>query len=167
MNDLTAVLARLGELEEKVSLLSGQLADTQLKVALDDDEDDDDEDEAKPGRMPRPTPQWHRLSEEERAAELGKLRGFLREFGPLYGHMLRLGKCWQQHPLAVMAIEIWGELHMLLFLGQRRKPSVLSGQAEALIRVVPGLLQLADRETRNCDKHRAPIAVNGNTGGVQ
>jgi hypothetical protein len=159
-----AVLAQLAEQGSAITALQGQLADLQLKVGL-------DEDKRERGRMPRPTPQWHRLTEQEREAELSKLRGFLREFGPLYGHLLKLGKCWQQHPLAVIAIEIACELHLLLFTGDRRPPSILSGQAEALIRVIPGLLQLADRETRTCDKHRAavpiPATTNGRAGGAR
>jgi hypothetical protein len=34
-----------------------------------------------PTRVPRPTPHWHPLTERERDAEIGQLRGFLREFG--------------------------------------------------------------------------------------
>ena len=41
----------------------------------------------KPGRMPKPTPQWHKLTDEEREAELGKLRGYENEIIPLLGHL--------------------------------------------------------------------------------
>ena len=165
MTDIpAAVLAQLAEQAEQISALQAQLADLQLKVALDDDK-------TKPGRMPRPTPQWHRLTKAERDAELMKLRGFLREFGPLYGHLVRLGKCWPEHPLACLAIEVLGELHLLLFTADRRPPAMLYGQAEALIRVIPGLLQLAERETRQCDKHRTPVQqpsmANRYAGGVR
>ena len=151
MTDIpAAVLAQLAEQAEQISALQAQLADLQLKAALDDDK-------TRPGRMPRPTPPWHRLTRAERDAELMKLRGFVREIGPLYGHLVKLGNCWQQHPLACVAIEVVGELHLLLFTADRRPPAMLYGQAEALIRVIPGLLQLAERETRQCDKHRTQV----------
>jgi len=55
---------------EKASLMSSYLAGLRSQVG------------PAPTRVPRPTPHWHPLTERERDAEIGKLRGFLREFGP-------------------------------------------------------------------------------------
>ena len=55
---------------EKASLMSSYLAGLRSQVG------------PAPTRVPRPTPHWHQLTERERDAEISKLRGFLREFGP-------------------------------------------------------------------------------------
>lgn len=150
--DQADVLASMSDLGGQVHQVSELLADLTMKVGLDSEDDT-------PGRMPRPTPQWHKLTKDELDAELHKLRGFVREFGPLYGHLLKIGDCWPRHPLACIAIEIWGEYHQLLFTGDRRKPSILAGQVDALIRAVPGLLGVAAKETVGCSKHDP--ALNG------
>jgi hypothetical protein len=136
--DQAAVLASLESLQKEHAKLSELVADLVVKTE-------------KPGRMPRPTPQWHSLTDEERAAELGKLKGYEKEILPLLGHLgKKLGPCWQQHPLACIALEIIGELWQTLFMTDRRPPSILHGQADFMIRVLPGLFDLIAKETNNC-----------------
>ncbi|MGH3401499.1 MAG: hypothetical protein ACRDRJ_03120 [Streptosporangiaceae bacterium] len=144
--DQADVIASLGDVGDQVAQLSELLADLTLKVGLDGD------DEA-PGRMPRPTPQWHKLTTEELAAELHKLRGYEKEIIPLLGHMAKLGSCWPKHPLACIVMDVFGELWQGLFQTDRRPPKILAQQADFLIRVAPGLLQLLAKETANCPKH--------------
>lgn len=100
--------------------------------------------------MPRPTPQWHTLTKDELDAELHKLRGYQNEILPLLGHLVKIGDCWEQHPLACIALEILGEIWQCIFMTERRPPSILHGQADFLTRVLPGLLNLIAKETTNC-----------------
>lgn len=162
-DDMQAVLARLAELEqrqrdqadvlaamaevgEQVHQLSEHVADLTLRVGPADEDD-------KPGRMPRTTPQWHKLTKEELAAELHKLKGYENEILPLFGHLAKIGPCWGKHPLACIVLDIFGEIYQCIFMTDRRSPKILMGQADFLIRVAPGLLQLAVRETTQCGKH--------------
>jgi hypothetical protein len=146
--DQGEILAATGEHADKLDQVSELVADLEVKVtALEDIEED------RKGRMPRPTPQWHALTKEELDAELHKLNGYVTEIFPLLGHMVKLGDCWRKHPLACMVMDVLGELYQCLFMGERRPPKLLNAQADYLIRVLPGLLRLLERETSQCREH--------------
>lgn len=130
--------------------LAGQFADLQVKVtALEGDK-------AK-GHMPRPNPRWWRLSEEEQAAEIGKIRGWFEQIArPFLGpDATRIPDCVWEHPYSVLVLDVACELWGTLWLPERRPPSLLAGQAEYLTRVLPALLDLVVRETKACAHQRA------------
>jgi hypothetical protein len=138
------VLASMADLSSQVHQMSELLAEVVINIGPDGDE---------PGRMPRPTPQWHKLTTDELAAELHKLRGYEKEILPLLGHLASLGACWPKHPVACIVMDIFGELYQGLFMTDRRPPKILSAQADFMIRVLPGLMAIATKETANCHKH--------------
>jgi hypothetical protein len=137
--DQADVIAGMADLGHQVHQVSELVAELAVRVG-----------DSKPGRMPRPTPQWHALTTEELGAELHKLRGYEKEILPLLGHLAKIGDCWPQHPLACICLEIMGEIWQCLFQTDRRPPSILHGQADFMIRVLPGLLGLISKETTNC-----------------
>ena len=109
---------------------------------------------------PRPAPRWWDLSGEARAAEIGRLRGFVEHvYRPGYGHLAaRLRPCWESHDLCLYCLDIAAELHAVLYLQSRRTVSLLNGQAEYATRVLPALADLMSTETRSSCQHHAPAA---------
>jgi hypothetical protein len=109
---------------------------------------------------PRPAPRWWDLSGEARAAEIGRLRGFVEHvYRPGYGHLAaRLRPCWESHDLCLYCLDIAAELHAVLYLQSRRTVSLLNGQAEYATRVLPALADLMSTETRSSCQHHSPAA---------
>jgi hypothetical protein len=113
---------------------------------------------------PRPAPRWWSLSGPARAAEIGRLRGFVEQvYRPGFGHLAaRLRPCWESHDLCLYCLDIAAELHAVLYLQSRRTVPLLNGQAEYAIRVLPALADLMTAETRSgCQHHRERPAANG------
>jgi hypothetical protein len=111
---------------------------------------------------PRSAPRWWDLSGEARAAEVGRLRGFVEHvYRPGYGHLAaRLRPCWEFHDLCLYCLDIAAELHAVLYLQSRRTVPLLNGQAEYATRVLPALADLMSAETKSGCQHHTP-AVNG------
>jgi len=111
---------------------------------------------------PRPAPRWWNLSGPERAAEIGRLRGFVDHvYRPGFGHLAaRLRPCWESHDLCLYCLDIAAELHAVLYLQSRRTVSLLNGQAEYATRVLPALADVMSIETRSGCQHH-PAAANG------
>ena len=111
---------------------------------------------------PRAAPRWWDLSGEARAAEIGRLRGFVEHvYRPGYGHLAaRLRPCWEFHDLCLYCLDIAAELHAVLYLQSRRTVPLLNGQAEYATRVLPALADLMSAETKSGCQHHTP-AVNG------
>jgi hypothetical protein len=140
--DQAEVIAGLGGLSDQIETLDKLVSDLVVKAKRE-----------KPGRMPRPTPKWHKLTAEELDAERHKLRGYEQEIFPMLGHLVHVRDCWPYHPLACIVIEILGELYQCLFMTKRRPPALLNAQADFFIRVAPGLLALVHKELHDCIMH--------------
>jgi hypothetical protein len=109
---------------------------------------------------PRPAPRWWNLTGQARAAEVGRLRGFVEQvYRPGFGHLAaRLRPCWESHDLCLYCLDIAAELHAVLYLQSRRTVPLLNGQAEYATRVLPALAGLMTAETRSGCQHPAPAA---------
>jgi hypothetical protein len=76
-------------------------------------------------------------------------------YRPSYGHLAAtLPACWAQHPLCLYVLDWLCELHSVLYLGAKRTPSTLSGQAEWTIRQLPAAADLMAAEARGCEHSR-------------
>ena len=106
---------------------------------------------------PPPAPRWWKLSGDERAAALARLRAWVEQvYRPGYGHLAAaLGACWDQHPLCLYGLDWLMELWSALYLPPERDTSDLAGQAEWQIRLLPALAEQMRLETTRCH-HRQP-----------
>ena len=140
---------RLQALEEALAELTAQVAEVLP-----------DEQGASRVYAPRPAPRWWNLSGEARAAEIGRLRGFVEHvYRPGFGHLAaRLRPCWEHHDLCLYCLDIAAELHAVLYLQSRRTISLLNGQAEYATRLLPALADLMSAETRSGCQHHASAA---------
>lgn len=136
--DQAEILAATANLQSEHAKLSELVADLQVKMKS----------QGGPGRMPKPTPKWHKLiepgRETEREAEIGRLRGYYELIIPMLGGAQAhgIGPCWDKHVSSLMAMDVIAELYHTYFMGKRRPPSVLLTQSDLLVRQFPGLLQV-------------------------
>lgn len=134
----TAVLLRLSALTERLEALE--------EMHLDDAPDHDN-------YKASPPPQIWLMERAEYDALIADLRPWvddvwLSTFGHLTGP--RLAECWPNHPLAVWVLDLMSELHKVLYIRSSRPASVLSAQAEYVLRLLPQAAQLMEAELRGC-----------------
>ena len=113
-------------------------------------------DNAGQGYKPIPTPRWHNLTGQERAAAIERLHGWVYQvYEPVYGHLAAgLGACWPEHPLALVVLDHMSETWAVLYTGTARTQRILSAQLEFQLRYVPAAAELLRAETRVCVRHR-------------
>lgn len=153
---LGADIRQQAERTMRLQALEDALADLTARVS----EVLPDEQGASRVYAPRPAPRWWNLSGEARAAEIGRLRGFVEHvYRPGFGHLAaRLRPCWEHHDLCLYCLDIAAELHAVLYLQSRRTISLLNGQAEYATRLLPALANLMSAETRSSCQHHASAA---------
>jgi hypothetical protein len=115
------------------------------------------------GYTPRPPVQWWKITGDERQKAIDHLAAWVDQvFRPHYGHLAAgLGRCWQDHPLCLVGLDIVSELHSVLYFQPKRTASLLSAQAEYTTRIVPAFTDQFRAETSACT-HR-PEAANGSS----
>ena len=69
-----------------------------------------------------------------------------------------LPPCWQEHPLALFALDWLEELHSVLYLQPVRLVSHLGGQAEWTTRFLPAVAEMITAEARGCE-HRCRLGA--------
>jgi hypothetical protein len=142
------ILVALESVGVTVNQLSETVADLQLAAELDGSKD-----KVKPWMNPR----WWRLTDEEKEAELGRLRGWLDQVGsPLLG-ITRLPDCLAEHMLVVLLIDAVSELFRCLYIPESRSMKIVAAQTELLIRVLPGIKAEIHKALTGCD-HQAGLA---------
>jgi len=149
VTDLRTLVEQQGQLIEALSQLVAGL------VPPDDD--------AGPGYKPRPPVHWWKITGDERQKAIDHLAAWVDQvFRPHYGHLAAgLGRCWQDHPLCLVGLDIVSELHSVLYFQPKRTASLLSAQAEYTTRILPAFADQFRAETSACT-HR-PGAANGST----
>jgi hypothetical protein len=145
------VLKSLEGLSESVTRLAAQVAGL-LPPA---------EDEPGRGYTPRPPVHWWKLNAGARQKEVDHLDAWVEQiYRPWYGHLaVGLGSCWQQHPAALVGLEILSELHSTLNFQPKRTPGLLTSQAEFQVRILPAMAEQFRVETSRCTHRQA--AANG------
>ena len=93
------------------------------------------------------------LTKEELEPSCTGCAGYENEIFPLLGHLVKLGDVLAEAPARMHRDRRPRRAVQCLFMVERRPPKVLQGQADTLIRVLPALLKLLERETVNCSKH--------------
>ena len=143
------VLAAMESLTTDVHNMAETVSELQLAVDLGE----------KPEKVtPWANVRWHELGadSDELAAELHRLQGWLTEIAvPVLGWS-GLPKCVLQHKLAVVAIDVAMELHRVLWLSEGRTHALLAGQADYLLRVLPGLQTVVKQACAGCDHQMDP-----------
>jgi|HubBroStandDraft_6_1064221.scaffolds.fasta_scaffold1099912_2 hypothetical protein len=140
------VLAAMESLTTTVHNLSEQLADLQLKVGLDDDSDSKGK-----SYKPAHTPHWWDLSEKEKAAEVGRIRGWYRAIAEPFLGTRGLPKCVLEHDIAVLALDPVAEIWKHLWLTENRTAKIAASQCEFLIRIWPGIRAELIKVLSGCD----------------
>ena len=109
------------------------------------------------GYEPAPTVQWWRLSAEERAGEIKRLRSWTETvYVPGYGHLAAaLPPCWAEHDLCLYTLDWLCELWSALYAHEKRTKSTLAGQAEFQTRILAAAVQQMEREASGCQHARA------------
>ena len=126
----------------KVAQLSELVADLAVKVAA-----------QKPGgdHAPHINPRWWRLTDAEKAAEVGRIRGWVNAIAKPWLGAGSLPECVYEHDYALTlldaACEMWGQL----WLPERRTSTMAAAQCEYLTRVWPGIRAEVLREVNGCD----------------
>jgi hypothetical protein len=157
---LAEVMARLGEHADRLDLMTAAAAERDAKLTelwalvqtlLP---------ESGGAGAPVPTPRWHVLKGQERAAAIARLASWVQAvYVPVYGHLAgTLGACWPEHPLALQVLdylsETWTQLHE-----RPRTQRILSLQTEFQARILPVLAEQLRAETARCTTHVRPRAT--------
>jgi len=157
---LAEVMARLGEHADRLDLMAATAAERDAKFTelwalvqglLP---------ESGGAGAPVPTPRWHVLEGQERAAAIARLASWVGTvYRPLYGHLAgMLGDCWREHPLALVIIDHLSETWTQLF-ERPRTQRILSLQTEFQARILPVLAEQLRAETARCTTHVRPRAT--------
>jgi hypothetical protein len=155
------VLAAMEGLTSTVHGLAETAADLQLKVELDDDPKDK-------GYKPQHNPRWWDLGPTEKAAEIGRIRGWLTDIASVFLGTKGFPGCVLEHDVTVLYLDAACELWKVLWLPESRSAKSVAGQCEYLGRVWPTIRAEVIRLTNGCD-HQSGMAelhrlreVNGN-----
>ena len=121
--------------------------------------------EASKGYKPKPSVRfWTNLTDDEIQAEVGALRGWWQQVAVVVLGAPELRDCaWTDHRNIWTALDTVSQLWSTLWLPERRTAPMVAAQAEFLIRIWPGLLDIIVRETNRCT-HRVngrPVAAVG------
>jgi hypothetical protein len=147
---LDDLLLQLADLREQVTRLQEDQA--RITNLMSSPQPPEDEEEGK-GYKPVPAPRWWQLSGEARAAEVARLRDWVKTvFRPGYGHLAtQVGPCWEQHDLCLYQLAWLSELHTVIFYAPRR---ALGSEADWHTRLLPAAVALMAEETGRCDHLR-------------
>jgi hypothetical protein len=151
---LAEVMARLGEHADRLDLLDTAAAERGAKFAELWDLVQSLLPENGGAGAPVPTPRWHVLKGQERAAAIARLASWVEAvYLPVYGHLTGgLGDCWPEHPLALQVIDHLSETWTQLY-ERPRTQRILSLQTEFQARIVPVLGEQLRAETARCVTH--------------
>jgi hypothetical protein len=126
-----------------------QLADLQLAVGLDDTK--------KKGYKPHQNPRWWSLGPEEKAAEVGRIRGWLIDIaGPFLGTK-GFPDCVLEHDEVLLYLDAACETWKTLWLPENRTAATAGGQSEYLTRIYPAIRAEVIRLTSGCP-HQSGVA---------
>jgi hypothetical protein len=120
------------------------------------------ESEKAKGYKPKPSVRWwDNLPDDEVRAYLGPLRGWYEQVAmPVLGAP-ELPPCVYVHGLCRTVLCTSSELWKSMWLPQRRTPQLVAAQAEWLVRLWPGLLEILVRETTRCSHQNANVRLAG------
>jgi hypothetical protein len=154
---LAEVMARLGEHADQLGLLRQAIAERDTKFTELWALVQDLLPENGGAGAPVPTPRWHVLEGQERAAAVARLASWVKAvYRPVYGHLAGgLGDCWPEHPLALVIIDHLSETWTQLF-ERPRTQRILSLQTEFQARILPVLAEQLRAETARCTAHARP-----------
>jgi hypothetical protein len=127
----------------KVDQVSELVADLVVKVGLD---------KTKSGKkLPYPTTRWWLLTDEEKAAQVGRLRGWVDQIARPWLGAGRMAQCVYLHNYALTLLDAAEAAWRSLWIPERRTPEIAAAQCEYLTRIWPAIRAEITRETSQCD----------------
>lgn len=129
---LTALIKQVAEMKEEITNIQVQLAGEESK-----------------GKMPHPTIRLWDITDEERKAHAGQIRGWIEQIAePLLG--AHFPKCVTTHDEALVLLDVAMQMWRTFWLPERRTPKLLASQGEFLVRFWPAFREQIERIGRNC-----------------
>jgi hypothetical protein len=149
VRDHDVLLADQDKIAADLAQVREQLADLQLAVGLDDTK--------KKGYKPAHNPRWWSLGEQEKAAEIGRLRGWLRDIAEPFLGAKGFPDCVLDHDVTLLYIDAAAEAWKVLWLPESRSASTAAAQCEYLTRIWPATRAEVIKLTNGCD-HQSGMA---------
>jgi hypothetical protein len=143
LDDQAEILAGISDLDHQLTALTARVDD----IAPDHDQ------AVETGYQPSAAPRFWKLDGPARDDAIARLRAWVEHvYQPGYGQLAAsLGRCWEQHPLCLYALDWLSELWSVLYLQPRRTPGTLASQAEWQTRLLTAAAGQMAAETARCE----------------
>jgi hypothetical protein len=156
VRDHDVLMAEQERIAATLGQLSEQLAELQVEVGLGD---------GKKSYKPDRNPRWWELSEAEKAAEVGRIRGWIDQIAKPWLGAQRFPDCVLEHDELVIMCEAASQAWRALWIPEKRTSGMVAAQNEYLIRIWPAIRDNVLKLTQSCEHQSGLTPLKAVAGG--